>query len=340
MARPMLYNRLLAVGSITSVITLLTILIPHLLTIFNPVAHPLRFLTLLITLILNAKSLPLMWHFRLGRHTLNQYLFQAHPLSSASPGSALFKPIITKSLHSSLGECDYNLHKSNSTYFADADQARTMLMTSLLRKGLADGLAFPNGPAADVKGRYSISLGAVSCHFKREIAPYEGYDIWTRVLSWDRKWIYLVSHFVREGTVKPTGWMLQPWKKAGKARKGGADEEAWKKAVFATSMSKYVIKKGRLTIPPAECFQRSGLLPSVEQNGNGSNGSASGIATAWTMERIEARRLEGLKYAEKFAALDELNEQWPVLGGPQGGDVKSVGEQESLEVLGEFTDMW
>ena len=61
-----------------------------------------------------------------------------------------------------------------------------------------------------------IALGAVTCHFKREIQPYERFEIWTRVLSWDRKWIYLLSHIVREGAVRPDDWALQPGKRPGK----------------------------------------------------------------------------------------------------------------------------
>jgi len=199
-------------------------------------------------------------------------------------------------------------------------------------------------------------LGAVSCHFKREIKPYERYDIWTRVLSWDRKWIYLVSHFVKEGTVQPTDWSLQPWKKSakrsrdkagtstpggvGKEEKAGtgaaSSDERWKKAVFATSVAKYVIKKGRLTVSPEECWIRSDLLPvkpgaeSAVQEG----GEQSTDAGAWTWENVEAKRLEGMRYAEKFAALDELHEAWPVLKEAPGS------KRGAVEVMGEFADMW
>lgn len=40
-----------------------------------------------------------------------------------------------------------------------------------------------------VRGRWSIMLGGVACSFKREIGIYEGYEMWSRILCWDRKWI-------------------------------------------------------------------------------------------------------------------------------------------------------
>jgi len=173
------------------------------------------------------------------------------------------------------------------------------------------------------------------------------------VLSWDRKWIYLVSHFVKEGTVQPTDWSLQPWKKntkskssstrdqsgistpggVGKEEKAGTtNDERWKKAVFATSVAKYVIKKGRLTVSPEECWIRSDLLPAKPSEMKKENANTD--ANAWTWENVEAKRLEGMRYAEKFAALDELHEAWPVLTDAPGG------RQGAVEVMGEFADMW
>ena len=117
-------------------------------------------------------------------------------------------------------------------------------------------------------------LGGVSCNFKREIKPFEGFEIWTRVLSWDRKWIYIISHFVKKGAVKPKGYTLQPWKKV-KARKeekavgkesngrdtDGSGAKAVHPAIFASGIAKYVFKQGRLTIPPERILRDSGLLP-------------------------------------------------------------------------------
>jgi hypothetical protein len=177
-------------------------------------------------------------------------------------------------------DCDYNLHKSNSTYFADLDVARAHYMGSVIRTGLqrlnaGDEEGLPE-EVRGVKGRYGVALGAIGCFFQREIAPMQGFEVWTRILSWDRKWLYLVSHVVRAGTIKPESYVLQPWKKgtSGSERsehksksKNSVDgeeeeeEEDLKKHIFATSIARYVVKKGRLTVNPEIILERSRMLP-------------------------------------------------------------------------------
>ena len=231
--------------------------------------------------------------------------------------------------------------------------AAALAQTSPTTTGASTSTTTSRADSSSVKGQYLPVLGAVSCHFRREIKPYERYDIWTRVLSWDSKWIYLISHFVKEGTVQPTDWSLQPWKTSkskkrassgtstpggvGKEEKAGnttSSDDRWKKAVFATSVAKYVIKKGRLTVSPEECWIRSDLIPTKPAAGSDGRESAGTGAHAWTWENVEAKRLEGMRYAEKFAALDELHEAWPVLKEAPGG------AQGAVEVMGEFADMW
>jgi len=213
-----------------------------------------------------------------------------------------------------------------------------MLMTTLARQGMATSPMSPTNPAindpAVKNGRVSISLGAVSCHFKREIAPYERYDMSTRVLAWDRKWVYLITHFVREGALQPKEVILQP-QRGTRTPKVAAKEEELKKAVFAVSVAKYVIKKGRLTIAPAEWLAQSGVLPKEGER----NGQTS-ATKRWTMEDVEARRSRGMEYAEKFAALDELQEQWPIFRNAQGEKVSGVEDDvDGLSVLDEQLDM-
>ncbi len=178
--------------------------------------------------------------------------------------------MITSSYNSPL-ECDYNFHKSNSTYFSDFDVARMNAVVRLCGKGMAKTKA---DMAKEGKGSVAVMLGGVSCNFKREIKPFEGFEIWTRILSWDRKWIYVISHFVKKGAVKPMGYTLQPWKtiKARKEEKAtekdsnghagnGNSTGAAHPAIFASGIAKYVFKKGRLTISPERILQNAGLLP-------------------------------------------------------------------------------
>jgi len=215
-------------------------------------------------------------------------------------------------------------------------------MTTIARQGMATSPMSPRNPAindpAVKNARVSISLGAVSCHFKREIAPYERYDMVSRVLAWDRKWIYLATYFVRAGALKPKEVILQPQRGA-RTNKSALKEEELKKAVFAVSVAKYVIKKGRLTIAPAEWLEQSGMLPAQAAQNGAANGQSS-LTKKWTMEDVETRRLRGMEFAEKFAALDELQEQWPILKNTQGEKVSAIEDDvDAFSILDEQLDM-
>ncbi|KAL8870064.1 MAG: hypothetical protein Q9174_003803 [Haloplaca sp. 1 TL-2023] len=225
-----------------------------------------RFLAIFFAL-LNLKHIPFGWHLRILTGLITHLSRRSRlplPLSQPSRPSTLFQPLVISS-RAQLLECDYNMHKSNSTYFSDFDIARLHLLTRLISPGLvltAKNLyreANNTGPK-----RLGIYLGAVSCNFRREIKPYEAFDMWTRILCWDRKWIYVITHFMRKGTVEPTTWMLQPWKNSKpriRAADRGTSDENKKPRTFATGIAKYVIKRGRLTVPPERVLRDSGLLP-------------------------------------------------------------------------------
>ena len=262
-------------------------------------------------------------------------------------------------------DCDYNLHKSNSTYFADLDVARAHYMGSVIRTGLqrlnaGDEEGLPTEVRA-VKGKYYVALGAIGCFFQREIAPLQSFEVYTRILSWDRKWLYLVSHVVKKGAIKPDSYVLQPWKKGKRDAKKSDDEENLKKHVYATSIARYVMKKGRLTVNPEIILERSRLLPR-RPSGVGlpprtgdsvvPTPAAEGTPTptvdsrpelvaeevdsklggaeivngevedeTWTWEMMEAERLRGLKMASHFDQLSGIHD-----------------EIRAGEVLGQYSD--
>ncbi len=123
--------------------------------------------------------------------------------------------------------------------------------------------------AKESKEGFATMLGGVSCNFRREIKPFQAFEVWTRILCWNHKWIYVIGHFVKKGAVKPRCYTLQPWKKskANKAEGTGAavNNDRAKSgphpAIFASAIAKYVFKKGRLTIPPERVLRASQLLP-------------------------------------------------------------------------------
>ena len=106
-------------------------------------------------------------------------------------------------------------------------------------------------------GKFGVCLGAVSCSFGKEVKPYQRYEMWTRVLSWDRKWIYIVTHFVCK--TKASGSLSQEVKQPGRPPSGC--EEVDENLIVASALSKCVFKKGSWTIPPETMLDVSGLLP-------------------------------------------------------------------------------
>ncbi|KAK7207418.1 hypothetical protein BZA70DRAFT_13518 [Myxozyma melibiosi] len=197
--------------------------------------------------LLNAKNFPFAWHIRFYK-SLTYFLYIHKPRPEVA-GDVFRKSIYTN--RSPAMECDLNGHKSNSTYFSDLDIARTDLMVEVFRKLLLD-----------VKKNDGIWLyipvGAVATVFKREIKPYIKYQISSRVLGWNDKWLFVLSRF----------------------------EDPKTKKLYAFSLTKYVLKKGRITVPIPEALKASDL---------------------WS-EEVERKGREGLKYAQGLLDLDMLEE--------------------------------
>ncbi|TVY82574.1 Uncharacterized protein LSUE1_G002062 [Lachnellula suecica] len=293
-------------------------------------------------LLANIKNVPFVWHWRVWSAILRHCLFVKPKIPPTLGPSTLFLPVITAS-HSPLYECDYNLHKSNSTYFSDLDPSRSHLVCALLQPGIEklqhnvrERLVLDN-EGQPVKGRWSIMLGGVMCSFKREIGIYQGYEMWSRMLCWDRKWIYIVTHFVKKGAVKPSAYLLDDGSWFGKGYKkveGKGSKEIDEKAIFASAISKYVVKLGRLTVHPEVFLKASDMLPpkpggwasmsgpsgeSTPETLEVEDGESPNVADEWDWKRIEAENKKGLAFAEHFAALDGLHNEFsgsqaPALG--------------------------
>lgn len=200
-------------------------------------------------------------------------------------------------------ELDFNMHKSNSTYFSDLDVSRTALMSNIVVKGAA--LLEKRLHAQGKKGFLGFILGSVYTNFKREIPAYTKYEVKSHVASFDQKWIYIVTYFL----------------KPGKGKKGQDDPEVLKKRLYAVSVSKYVLKKGRYTVPPKDVFEAAGYTPflfATEANGHATgveNGHANGDAVLrkeagsdvqsdeW--ERLKTEIDRGLTVVEPIIAQEE-----------------------------------
>ena len=207
---------------------------------------------LILYLILNLKCLPLSWHGRALYHFLRRHPRRPYDLGHVSSSSStttkapspavelLFGPA-SIATRSPMLESDFNWHKSNSTYFSDLDISRLALMTRVYFAGFSK--CSKELATEGHTGRMSFTLGSVYCTFRRPLQPYDRYQVSSRVLSWDRKWLYIVS------------WFSRPRKKSQGQEAEGQTE------IIACALSKYVCKKGRFTVPPEKLLRASGLLP-------------------------------------------------------------------------------
>lgn len=126
----------------------------------------------------------------------------------------------TMSTYASPFECDFYLHKSNSTYFEELDISRSDLMTKVFQKLFFKSKHWPYIPVANV-----------FTNFLKEIRPFERYAVTSQIFCWDEKWIYVMSRFTKKnGTV-----------------------------LCSLSLTKYVLKDGRKTISPESALEICGL---------------------------------------------------------------------------------
>jgi hypothetical protein len=176
-------------------------------------------------------------------------------------------------------ECDYNVHKSNSTYFTDLDMSRGNLGLIILQKKWN---LIP-GPK-----HFVTVLSGAQCVWRKEIKPYERYELWTRLLSWDEKWVYTISHFVKPGFT-PDEFVLQPGKKPSSRKKDSKITP--EKAVFASSVARFVIKNNRKTVPPEQGLRECGMLPTDELE----------------LAEVERLRLKYLPIGQLRAGWDEIH---------------------------------
>ena len=226
----------------------------------------------LLFAILNLKVLPLSWHIRLVyRAVLNWHsqrsqvrqLIRQHD----GPTHPIFAPVSVWS-RTPILELDYNYHKSNSTFFSDLDTSRTALFIRTFSSAYRPGFRELQGQG--YHGQLKPILGSVHTSFKKEISVYQRYEIRSRILGWNEKWLLIIS------------WFLVP----GKSGKRG-DEQ-----LCASALSKYVIKKGRKTVDPEYALQVAGWLPAKprEEQEGVSDSCVDVASSSSTRQQPTARR--------------------------------------------------
>ena len=174
----------------------------------------------------------------------------------------------------------------------------------------------------------NLIVSAISCTFHREIKPFQPYEIWTRVASWDDKWIHMVTHFVDSSKFWPRCYLMQahPSINSKQMRPAVPDKQNPHEHVFASAVTRMVFKRGRLTVLPKRALEVCGLLsaPTAESptaasypdTGAGETESATGF-DEWKEANLPIVRLERgwdavreLFRAEKFLLAECRDFMW------------------------------
>lgn len=248
----------------------------------------------------------------------------------------VFLPIITKTKVPIL-EGDFNLHKSNSTYFTDLDSSRSLLLSFLVFHGMSK--THKELAAEGKNGVMTAMLGSTYTHFKREIPTGHPYEVWSRILTWDQKWLYIVTYFVQKGKIVPKTSVTDIINdRKHNAENVNASNKAFKwqknlsrsdveQSIFGTSISKCVFKKGRMTVSPERVLTASGLLSTATSDKSAVDltGPQDGIdletkdpfsketTTQYSNnelgEEIEEERVKGMRFAYLISELEDLQGQ-------------------------------
>ncbi|KAL1964505.1 hypothetical protein VTN77DRAFT_6931 [Rasamsonia byssochlamydoides] len=251
----------------------------------------------LLVLLLNLKGIPGMWHIRLFKGLLTQLYFTKTVQAEedglvpsildkqGQPRPRLFAFFVTTSGTPAI-DCDYNLHKSNSTFFSDLDINRTQLLIALFKTVLSPS----HVDRSRRKNPLRVALGGASCIFRREIKPFQRYELWSRVLAWDEKWLYVASYFVKKGKGK----------KAATSDKKSADGSipGPESDVLASCIARYVFKDGRVTVRPAVVLEEIGLITTQTD--------VKVVEGKWSAKQFEEERKRGMEIAALFTGLEGL----------------------------------
>ena len=86
-------------------------------------------------------------------------------------------------------DCDINLHMNNGRYLSFMDLGRVHLVAQM---GLLRVI---------FRRRWRAALGAAEINFIRAIAPFEKFDLVTRLVTWDDKYAYMEQRFEVDGAL-------------------------------------------------------------------------------------------------------------------------------------------
>ena len=81
-------------------------------------------------------------------------------------------------------DLDLNMHMNNGRYLSIMDLGRTDL---LLRIGLGQHL---------IENKWMPIVGHLHMRYRRPLKAFQYYELLTRIVTWDEKWVYLEQRFI------------------------------------------------------------------------------------------------------------------------------------------------
>jgi len=86
-------------------------------------------------------------------------------------------------------DCDINLHMNNGRYLSFMDLGRLHLVAQIGLLGII------------LRERWGAALGAAEINFIRPLAPFQRFELITRLVTWDEKYAYLEQRFEAGGVL-------------------------------------------------------------------------------------------------------------------------------------------
>ncbi len=92
-------------------------------------------------------------------------------------------------------DIDFNLHLNNSRFLSCMDYARIHLIA-------ATGVLEPA-----LRARWTPLVGSVFITYRRSLPLFTPFEIGSRVLCWDERWVYMEQNFTFSGGLAAVAWV-------------------------------------------------------------------------------------------------------------------------------------
>ncbi|KAI1303531.1 hypothetical protein EDD11_005332 [Mortierella claussenii] len=244
-----------------------------------------------LVLLLNFKSLPGVFHAKMGLRILAVQLY------SIRHGKGFrINPMDTSIVRERVwvDDLDLNFHFSNSSYGKNCDYARVKYVTSLLGPSV-----LPLHPMR----RIAFALGGNQMWFKKEITLFQSYEIRTRLLTWNQKW-FVIEHrmYTPSRAVANTS---NNDSKSNNNPQGSMSSRGGQK-LCAIGISKFVLKYAggswkNKTIPFLDALEMVGHDVSQLRQLEARATNEKGNVVLWPKEDLEFKSFEG--WTDRAAAV-------------------------------------